>query len=176
MSPAIDSLEKALRFGEGRRVKRLQQQAAYIATLEPEFQKLSDAELRGKTVEFRERPRAWAKQVEDLLFEAFAAGGGAREARIRESDQRIFDVQVMGGIVLHEGDIAEMKTGEGKTFVASMPLYPNALAGQWRAPRDGQRLPRPARRPVEPRRLRAARGQRRLHRDDDAVRRAPGRL
>jgi preprotein translocase subunit SecA len=126
MSPAIDSLEKALRFGEGRRMKRLQEQAVYVATLEPEFTKLSDAELRGKTVEFRERLER-GEQLEDLLFEAFAA---AREARIRESDQRIFDVQVMGGIVLHEGDIAEMKTGEGKTFVASMPLYLNALAGR----------------------------------------------
>jgi preprotein translocase subunit SecA len=125
MSPAIGSLEKALRFGEGRRMKRLQEQAAFIATLEPEFQALSDAELRGKTVEFRER-LANGEELEDLLFEAFAA---VREARLRESDQRIFDVQMMGGIVLHEGDIAEMKTGEGKTFVASLPLYLNALAG-----------------------------------------------
>src|SRR5260221_8972095 len=117
------SLEKALRFGEGRRMKRVAEQAAYIATLEPEFQKLSDEELRGKTVEFRER-FANGETVEDLLFEAFAA---VREARVRESDQRIFDVQMMGGIVLHEGDIAEMKTGEGKTFVATMPLYLNAL-------------------------------------------------
>jgi preprotein translocase subunit SecA len=119
------SLEKALRFGEGRRMKRVAEQAAYIATLEPEFQKLSDEELRGKTVEFRER-LANGESLEDLLFEAFAA---VREARVRESDQRIFDVQMMGGIVLHEGDIAEMKTGEGKTFVASMPLYLNALPG-----------------------------------------------
>ena len=80
-----------------------------------------------------------------------------REARIRESDQRIFDVQMMGGIVLHEGDIAEMKTGEGKTFVASLPLYLNALPGTGRPPRDRERLPRPARRRMEPRRLRAAR-------------------
>jgi preprotein translocase subunit SecA len=126
MSPAIDSLEKALRFGEGRRMKRLQEQAAYVATLEPDFKKLSDAELQGKTAEFRERLER-GESLEDLLFEAFAA---AREARVRESDQRIFDVQVMGGIVLHEGDIAEMKTGEGKTFVASLPLYLNALAGR----------------------------------------------
>jgi preprotein translocase subunit SecA len=125
--PAIGSgtLEKALRFGEGRRMKRVAEQAAYIATLEPEFQKLSDEELRGKTVEFRERLEK-GETLEDLLFEAFAA---VREARVRESDQRIFDVQMMGGIVLHEGDIAEMKTGEGKTFVASMPLYLNALPG-----------------------------------------------
>ncbi|HST15977.1 MAG TPA: preprotein translocase subunit SecA, partial [Gaiellaceae bacterium] len=125
MSPAIGSFEKALRFGEGRRLKRLQEQAAYIATLEPDFQKLSDEALRAKTVEFRER-LANGEELENLLFEAFAA---AREARLRESDQRIFDVQMMGGIALHEGDIAEMKTGEGKTFVASLPLYLNALEG-----------------------------------------------
>src|SRR3954449_4333975 len=119
------SFEKVLRFGEGRRLKRLQEQAAYIATLEPDFQKLSDEALRAKTVEFRER-LANGEELENLLFEAFAA---AREARLRESDQRIFDVQMMGGIALHEGDIAEMKTGEGKTFVASMPLYLNALPG-----------------------------------------------
>src|SRR5207245_2426134 len=108
--------EKALRFGEGRRMKRVAEQARYIATLEPDFQKLSDAELRGKTAEFRQR-LADGETLEELLFEAFAA---VREARVRESDQRIFDVQMMGGIVLHEGDIAEMKTGEGKTFVASL--------------------------------------------------------
>ncbi|HVU78757.1 MAG TPA: preprotein translocase subunit SecA [Gaiellaceae bacterium] len=126
MSPGMDTLDKALRFGEGRRLKRIQQQAAYIATLEPEFQKLSDDELRQKTVEFRQRLEN-GEALEDLLFEAFAA---VREARLRESQQRIFDVQMMGGIVLHEGDIAEMKTGEGKTFVASLPLYLNALEGK----------------------------------------------
>jgi preprotein translocase subunit SecA len=125
MSPALGTFEKALRFGEGRRMKRLTEQGAYIATLEPDFQQLSDEELRSKTAEFRER-LANGETLEELLFEAFAA---VREARVRESDQRIFDVQMMGGIVLHEGDIAEMKTGEGKTFVASMPLYLNALPG-----------------------------------------------
>src|SRR4051812_45579432 len=115
--------EKVLRFGEGRRVKRLKQQAEYIATLEPDFQGLSDEELRAKTVEFRER-LANGETLDELLFEAFAA---VREARWRESQQRMFDVQMMGGIVLHEGDIAEMKTGEGKTFVASTALYLNAL-------------------------------------------------
>jgi preprotein translocase subunit SecA len=123
--PAIGQLEKALRFGEGRRMKRLAEQAAYIATLEPDFQKLSDAELLAKTAEFRKRFED-GEELENLLFEAFAA---VREARVRESDQRIFDVQMMGGIVLHEGDIAEMKTGEGKTFVASLSLYLNALPG-----------------------------------------------
>jgi preprotein translocase subunit SecA len=125
MSPALPSLDKALRFGEGRRMKRVAEQARFIATLEPDFQRLSDAELSAKTVEFRERFEN-GESLEELLFEAYAA---VREARVRESDQRIFDVQMMGGIVLHEGDIAEMKTGEGKTFVASLPLYLNALPG-----------------------------------------------
>ena len=114
------TFEKVLRFGEGRRLKRLQQQAAYIATLEPEFQALSDDELRAKTAEFKERHEN-GESLDELLFEAFAA---VREARWRESQQRMFDVQMMGGIVLHEGDIAEMKTGEGKTFVASRAALP----------------------------------------------------
>jgi preprotein translocase subunit SecA len=118
-----EGFEKFLRFGEGRRMKRLQQQAAYITTLEPQFQTLSDDELRAKTTEFRER-LANGEDLNEMLFEAYAA---VREARIRESDQRMFDVQLMGGIVLHEGDVAEMKTGEGKTFVASLALYLNAL-------------------------------------------------
>jgi preprotein translocase subunit SecA len=121
----LGGFERILRAGEGRRVKRVAGQAAYITSLEPDFQKLSDDELRGKTAEFRQRLEN-GETLEDLLFEAFAA---VREARLRESDQRMFDVQLMGGIVLHEGDIAEMKTGEGKTFVASAPLYLNALAG-----------------------------------------------
>src|ERR671931_99795 len=126
MAQQLGTFEKVLRFGEGRRLKRLQEQAAYIATLEPDFQRLSDEELRGKTVEFRER-LANGEELETLLFEAYAA---VREARLRESDQRMFDVQMMGGIVLHEGDVAEMKTGEGKTFVASLALYLNALEGK----------------------------------------------
>jgi preprotein translocase subunit SecA len=121
----LGSFEKILRVGEGRRMKRLADQAAYITTLEPEFQALSDDELREKTVEFRERLEN-GETLEELLFEAFAA---VRESRLRESDQRMFDVQLMGGIVLHEGDVSEMKTGEGKTFVASLALYLNALAG-----------------------------------------------
>src|SRR5262249_10992075 len=119
------SFDDLLRFGEGRRLKRLAEQAAYIATLEPDFEALSDADLRAKTAEFRQRIDN-GSSLEDVLFEAFAA---VREARKRASEQRIFDVQLMGGIVLHEGDIAEMKTGEGKTFVASLALYLNALAG-----------------------------------------------
>src|SRR5438067_1023539 len=124
--PQLGSFEKVLRLGEGRRLKRLAEQAEYITSLEPEFEALSDEQLRAKTVEFRQRLEN-GETLEELLFEAFTA---VREARKRESDQRIFDVQLMGGIVLHEGDIAEMKTGEGKTFVASLPLYLNALEGR----------------------------------------------
>src|SRR3954452_12957167 len=123
MAQQLGSFERILRVGEGRRMKRLADQAAYITSLEPDFPALSDEELRGKTAEFRERLEN-GETVEELLFEAFAA---VREARLRESDQRMFDVQMMGGIVLHEGDVAEMKTGEGKTFVASLALYLNAL-------------------------------------------------
>ena len=123
--PQLGAFEKALRVGEGRRTKRLKEQATYIASLEPEFQQLSDAELRAKTAEFRQRLEN-GEELDNLLFEAYAA---VREARVRESDQRMFDVQMMGGIVLHEGDIAEMKTGEGKTFVATQALYLNAIAG-----------------------------------------------
>src|SRR5213593_1075956 len=126
MAQQLGSFERILRVGEGRRMKRLADQAAYITTLEPEFQALSDEMLRDKTVEFRQRLEN-GETVEELLFEAFAA---VREARLRESDQRMFDVQLMGGIVLHEGDVSEMKTGEGKTFVASLALYLNALEGR----------------------------------------------
>jgi preprotein translocase subunit SecA len=123
--PQLGSLEKVLRFGEGRRMKRLGEQAAYVASLEPDFEALSDDQLRDKTAEFRQRLEN-GEELEDLLFEAYAA---VREAFKRTLGVRLFDVQVMGGIVLHEGDIAEMKTGEGKTFVAVQPLYLNALVG-----------------------------------------------
>jgi preprotein translocase subunit SecA len=123
--PELGNFEKVLRVGEGRRRKRLAEQAAYVATLEPDFEQLSDSELAAKTVEFRQRVEN-GESLEDMLFEAYAA---VREAAKRVLGQRPFDVQVMGGIVLHEGDIAEMKTGEGKTLVATQPLYLNALAG-----------------------------------------------
>ncbi|HVD12184.1 MAG TPA: preprotein translocase subunit SecA, partial [Gaiellaceae bacterium] len=125
MAQQLGSLEKVLRFGEGRRVKRLAEQAAYIGTLEPDFEALSDAELAGKTAEFKQRIEN-GEPVDELVFEAFAA---VREAFKRTMSIRLFDVQQMGGIVLHEGDIGEMKTGEGKTFVAVQPLYLNALTG-----------------------------------------------
>ena len=153
MAQQFGSLEKVLRVGEGRRLKRLAEQAAYIGTLEPEYEKLSDADLAAKTVEFRQRLEN-GESLDDLVFEAFAA---VREAFKRTIGVRLFDVQLMGGIVLHEGDIAEMKTGEGKTFVAAQALYLNALAGRGVAPGDDQRLPRPARPGVDRAGLRRAR-------------------
>ncbi len=120
------ALEKVLRVGEGRRLKRLAQQADYVASLEPDFERLSDAELAAKTAEFRQRLEN-GEPLEDITFEAFAA---VREAAKRAIGMRHFDVQVMGAVVLHEGDIAEMKTGEGKTLVATMPLYLNALLAE----------------------------------------------
>src|SRR5438093_3099338 len=125
MAQQLGSMKKVLRFGEGRRLKRLAEQAAYVATLEPDFEKLSDADLAAKTVEFKQRLEN-GQPLEEMIFEAYAA---VREAFKRTLGVRLFDVQVMGGIVLHEGDIAEMKTGEGKTFVAVQPLYLNALTG-----------------------------------------------
>src|SRR5215212_1166186 len=112
-------------MGEGRKVKVLQQRVEAVSALEPEVEKLSDDALRAKTDEFRER-LAGSKTLEDILPEAFAV---VREASRRTLGLRPFDVQVMGGIVLHEGKIAEMKTGEGKTLAATMPVYLNALEG-----------------------------------------------
>src|SRR5918999_6204261 len=126
MAQNYGAFERVLRVGEGRRLKRLANQAAYVTSLEPDFERLSDAELAAKTVEFKQRLEK-GEQVEELVFEAFAA---VREAAKRSVGMRPFDVQIMGAIVLHEGDIAEMKTGEGKTLVATMPLYLNALTGQ----------------------------------------------
>src|SRR5438477_666566 len=125
MAQQLGSLEKVLRAGEGRRLKRLAEQAAYVGTLEPEFEQLSDEDLAAKTVEFRQRLEN-GESLDELLFEAYAA---VREGFKRTLGVRLFDVQLMGGIVLHEGDIAEMKTGEGKTFVAVQPLYLNGLTG-----------------------------------------------
>src|SRR5215210_7949963 len=125
MSSALGSFEKVLRVGEGRRLKRIAEQAEYVLSLQPEFEKLSDAELQGKSAEFKQRLEN-GESLEDLLFEAYAA---IRESFRRDRQIELFKVQVMGGIVLHEGDIAEMKTGEGKTFVATQPLFLNSLPG-----------------------------------------------
>ncbi len=119
-------LTKILRMGEGRKVKALQQRVETVTALEPEVEALSDDALRAKTDEFRGR-LAGGETLDDLLPEAFAV---VREASRRTLAMRPFDVQVMGGIVLHEGKIAEAKTGEGKTLTATMPVYLNALAGE----------------------------------------------
>jgi len=118
----LGNFEKFLRVGEGRRLKRLKNQAEYISTLEGEFENI---DLQAKTAEFKQRLEN-GEALEDMLFEAYAA---VREAFKRTMGVRLFDVQLMGGIALHEGDIAEMKTGEGKTFVAVQPLYLNSLTG-----------------------------------------------
>ncbi|HKF13691.1 MAG TPA: preprotein translocase subunit SecA [Gaiellaceae bacterium] len=123
MATQLGNFEKFLRVGEGRRLKRLKQQAEYIGTLEADFE---NADLKAKTAEFKQRLEN-GEALEDMLFEAYAA---VREAFKRTMDVRLFDVQLMGGIALHEGDIAEMKTGEGKTFVAVQPLYLNSLTGE----------------------------------------------
>jgi preprotein translocase subunit SecA len=119
-------LTKILRMGEGRKVKALQQRVEAVSALEPEMEKLSDAGLRAKTDEFRERLSS-GETLDGILPEAFAV---VRETSKRTLGMRPFDVQIMGGIVLHEGKIAEMKTGEGKTLAATMPVYLNALSGK----------------------------------------------
>src|ERR671917_300534 len=113
-------------MGEGRKVKVLQQRVVAVTALEPEVEKLSDEELRAKTDEFRGR-LAEGETLDGILPEAFAV---VREASRRTLGMRPFDVQVMGGIALHEGKISEMKTGEGKTLAATMPVYLNALSGK----------------------------------------------
>jgi preprotein translocase subunit SecA len=109
-----------------RLIKRLQKDVEAINALEPEFQKLSDDELRAKTEEFRKR-HADGTSLDELLPEAFAA---TREASVRTMGMRHFDVQLIGGMVLHQGKIAEMKTGEGKTLVATLAVYLNAIADE----------------------------------------------
>jgi len=117
---------KVLRAGEGKKVRRLQELVPLIGNLEPEMQGLSDDDLAHKTVEFRERLDA-GETMDDLLIEAFAV---VREAAWRVLGQRHFDVQLMGGMALHFGWIAEMKTGEGKTLVSTLPAYLNGLEGR----------------------------------------------
>ncbi len=118
--------EKLMRAGEGRVVKKLEGIAAQVNALEDDFVKLSDDELRGETDVFRKR-LADGESLDDLLPEAFAA---VREASRRTIGKRHFDVQLQGGAALHQGNVAEMKTGEGKTLVATLPSYLNALTGK----------------------------------------------
>jgi preprotein translocase subunit SecA len=119
-------LSKLLRLGEGRMVKRLRRVADYVNTLSDEIEKLTDAELRAKTDEFKKR-HADGESLDDLLPEAFAV---AREAAWRVLDQRPFEVQVMGAAALHFGNVAEMKTGEGKTLTSVLPAYLNGIGGK----------------------------------------------
>src|SRR5205809_4693349 len=109
-----------------RDVKALRPRIAAMNALEPQMLQLSDIDLAAKTIEFRER-LAQGASLEDLLVESFAV---VREAGRRVLNMRHFDEQLIGGIVLHQGKIAEMKTGEGKTLVATLPVYLNALEGK----------------------------------------------
>ncbi len=117
--------KKILNAGEGRKLKLLQSIVPEVAGLEPEVERLSDDQLRGRTDEFRGRLER-GEDLDDLLAEAFAT---VREAGKRVLGQRHFDVQIMGGAALHFGWVAEMRTGEGKTLVSTLPSYLNALEG-----------------------------------------------
>jgi len=119
-------LSKIIGTADERKLRNMRPTVKKINDLEPAMEALSDEELGAKTVEFRER-LAQGETLDDLLPEAFAA---VREAAKRTLGQRHFDVQLIGGIVLHQGKIAEMKTGEGKTLTATLPLYLNALTGK----------------------------------------------
>ncbi|MBO5909662.1 MAG: preprotein translocase subunit SecA, partial [Clostridia bacterium] len=119
-------LEKILGSYSDRELKRIRPLADKVMALEEAFSALSDEELKGKTALFKERLSA-GETLDDLLPEAFAT---VREAAWRVLGMKHFYVQVLGGIVLHQGRIAEMKTGEGKTLVSTLPAYLNALAGK----------------------------------------------
>ena len=119
-------INKLLRAGEGRILAKLRNYVRAVNALEENFKQLTDDELRGETDALRERYAA-GESLDDLLPEAFAA---VREAAVRTLGMRPFDVQIMGGAALHLGNIAEMKTGEGKTLVATLPAYLNAIAGR----------------------------------------------
>ncbi|HEX5610910.1 MAG TPA: preprotein translocase subunit SecA [Solirubrobacterales bacterium] len=123
--PAMDLVSKALRAGEGRKFKAYQKRADAINRFEPEMEALSDEEIREEADSLRERARN-GEPLDDLLPEAFAL---TREASRRTTGQRHYDVQLIGGMVLHDGAIAEMRTGEGKTLTATLPVFLNTLAG-----------------------------------------------
>ncbi len=122
--PAI--IDKLLRIGEGKILRQLETITKAVSAIEDDFVKMTDDELRGMTVEFKER-LAKGEELDDLMPEAFAT---VREAAKRVIGQRHYDVQIMGGAALHLGNIAEMKTGEGKTLVSTLPAYLNALTGE----------------------------------------------
>ncbi len=123
MSPLLD---KILRAGEGRHIRQLEKIAKDVLAFEPEISALNDADLRNQTKKLKEQ-LASGKTLDDLLPEAFAT---VREAAKRTLGQRHYDVQIMGGAALHRGNVAEMRTGEGKTLVSTLPAYLNALTGK----------------------------------------------
>ncbi|MCB1016794.1 MAG: preprotein translocase subunit SecA, partial [Acidimicrobiales bacterium] len=118
-------LDRILRAGEGKKLRALAGLVPEINRLEPEIEALSDRDLQAKTGEFKTR-YANGETLDDLLIEAFAV---VREAGRRTIGQRHYDVQLMGGAALHFGWVAEMKTGEGKTLVSTLPVYLNAIGG-----------------------------------------------
>src|SRR5687767_3516271 len=118
-------IDRALRVGEGKKFKAFEKNVARINELEPEMELMSDAELREEADKLRERGRN-GEPLDDLLFESFAL---TREAGRRTMEMRHFDVQLIGGMVLHDGSIAEMRTGEGKTLTATLAVVLNTLAG-----------------------------------------------
>ena len=122
----VDIVDKALRMGEGHQLKKLENVAKAVNALEDEISALSDEELKGQTAKFKQRLDN-GENLDKLMPEAFAT---VREVSKRTLGQRHFDVQLMGGAALHWGNIAEMKTGEGKTLVATLPSYLNALEGK----------------------------------------------
>ena len=122
----VDIVDKALRMGEGRQIKKLENVAKATNALEDEIAALDDEELKGQTAKFKQRIEN-GESLDKLMPEAFAT---VREASKRTLGLRHFDVQLMGGAALHWGNIAEMKTGEGKTLVATLPAYLNALDGK----------------------------------------------
>ena len=122
----VDIVDKALRMGEGRQIKKLEGVAKAVNALEDEIAALSDEDLKGQTAKFKQRIDN-GESLDKLMPEAFAT---VREVSKRTLGQRHFDVQLMGGAALHWGNIAEMKTGEGKTLVATLPTYLNALEGK----------------------------------------------
>src|ERR1700709_490664 len=119
-------LDKLLRAGEGRKIKALHGLVPDINALEPEMEKLSDSELQGKTADFKQKLDNGA-ELDGGLIEAFAV---VREAGKRTIGQRHYDVQLMGGAALHFGWVGEMKTGEGKTLVSTLPVYLNGPPGK----------------------------------------------
>ena len=143
-----------------RRIRSYQPRVDAINALEPELEALSDDGAAARTDDFKKQV-ADGTSLDDILVPAFAT---VREAAKRTLGQRHFDVQLIGGMILHEGKIAEMKTGEGKTLVATLPVYLNALVRPRRARRHRQRLPRQARRRMDGADLQLPRPHRRRHR------------